>query len=77
LSQERDLHKYARTTQRWLIAGVLMIVFLIGDGLIFLVYGKEAGWMALICTGLGLIPALLIVGVLGLFGWFARRMNSE
>jgi hypothetical protein len=57
--------------------GVLIIIFLIGDGLIYLIYGKEAGQMALICTGLGLIPVGFIWGILWLFGWFVRSVDRE
>jgi hypothetical protein len=77
LSQGRDLRKYARSTQRRLVAGVLIIIFLLGDGMIYLIYGARAGRMALICTGLGLIPVVLIGGLLWLFSWFARRVSRE
>jgi hypothetical protein len=77
LSQERDLQKYSRTTQRRLIVGVLVIVFAVGVGLIYLIYGEKAGWAALICTGLGLVPVVLIGGFLWFLGWFARSARRE
>jgi hypothetical protein len=77
LSQERDLRKYSRTTQRRLIVGVLVIVFVIGVGLIYLSYGEQAGWAALICIGLGLVPVALIAGFLWFLGWLTRSMGRE
>ena len=73
LSQERDLRRYSRTTQRRLVVGVLVMILVIGVGLIYLIYGEQAGWAALICTGLGLVPVVLIGGFLWFLGWFARR----
>jgi hypothetical protein len=57
--------------------GVIIIVFVIGDGLIFLIYGQKAGQMAWICTGLGLAPLVLIGIILWFLGWFTRRVSSE
>jgi hypothetical protein len=57
--------------------GVLVIIFVIGLGLIYLIYGKQAGWAALICTGLGLVPVTLIAGFLWFFGWFTRSVKGE
>jgi len=77
LSQERDLRNYARATTRRLVVGVIIIVFVIGDGLIFLIYGQNAGQMALICTGLGLAPLVLVGIILWFLGWFARSVSGE
>ncbi|OGO20879.1 MAG: hypothetical protein A2Z14_04090 [Chloroflexi bacterium RBG_16_48_8] len=77
LSQERDLRKYSSTTQKRLVFGVVLLVFILGDGLIYWIYGEQAGWMALICTGLGLVPVLLIGGLLWLLGWFVGSVNGE
>jgi hypothetical protein len=73
LRKERDLREYARGTQRRLIFGVLILLFLIGDGLIFLLYGKDAGKFALICTALGLAPLALIYSGISIFAWLARK----
>jgi len=66
----KDLRKYARSTQARLIGGFLLLVFLIGDGLIFLVYGKGAGLAGLICLISALFPIFLIVLLL----WIADRV---
>jgi membrane protein implicated in regulation of membrane protease activity len=55
----RDLREYTNKTQTWLIAGFLLLLFLVGDGLIFLFYGRGAGLLGLAC----LLGALLLAGL--------------
>ena len=66
----KDLREYARSTQMRLIAGFLLLVFLVGDGLIFLFYGRGAGLAGLICLLGALLPILLVV----FFLWLADRI---
>ena len=66
----KDLRHYARQTQTRLILGFLLLVFVVGDGLIFAFYGIEAGIFGLICIGGALVPVLLIA----LFLWIADRV---
>ena len=66
----RDLREYARQTRTQLVLGFLLVVFLVGDGLIFILYGREAGVFGLICIGGALIPVLFIA----LFLWIAERV---
>ncbi|NIM93970.1 MAG: hypothetical protein GTO18_09700 [Anaerolineales bacterium] len=77
MREERDLRKYARTTNRRLVIGVILLLFIVGDGLIFLLYGGEAGGLALICTLIGLAPLLLIVLGLQLMDWASRKLRDE
>jgi hypothetical protein len=72
-SGRRDLRRYARSTQARLIAGGLALLIVVGDGLIALVYGRQAAVLALLCTAAGLAPVILIVAWLWLIGWIARR----
>ena len=69
----KDLRAYARSTQARLIAGFLLVVFLVGDGLIFLFYGTGAGLAGLICLLAGLLPILLVV----FFLWIADRIVEK
>lgn len=64
----RDLREYTRKTETRLIIGFLVLVFLIGDGLIFYFYGKGAGLVGLVC----LLGALVPVGLTVLFLWVAE-----
>ena len=71
----KDLRKYAQSTQMRLIAGFLLLVFLVGDGLIFIFYGRGAGLAGLICLLGAMLPIVLVV----FFLWIADRIvgNQE
>lgn len=56
----RDLRKYIRQTNTRLIVGGFVILFVVGDGLILLIYGREAALAGLICLFAGLSPIILI-----------------
>lgn len=75
--RERDLRAYARGTQLRLIFGGLVIVVVIGNGLIWLIYGDGAVQMAMLCTAIGLAPGLLIIGWLLLMEWIVKRARDE
>ncbi len=57
----RDLREYTKNTKIRLVIGSLALVFLVGDGLILLFYGKEAGIFGLVCMLGALIPVLLVI----------------
>jgi len=73
----RDLRKYAQQTDRRLIVYGLLILFVVGDGLIYLIYGRQAAMAGLICLLIGLIPLVLIWISLALISWLVRRANRE
>lgn len=73
----RDLRRYARQTNLRLILGGLLLLFLVGDGLIYLFFGPNAALMGFLCLVLGLSPLLLIWFALTLVDWIARRANEE
>ena len=72
-SVSRDLRTYARSTQFRLIIGFLTLVFVIGEGLILLLYGKEAALLGLLC----LLGALLPAGGVIFFLWGAERFLQD
>ena len=57
----RDLREYTKNTKTRLVIGFLALIFLVGDGLILLFYGKEAGIFGLVCMLGALIPVLLVI----------------
>ena len=75
--KERDIHKYASQTQVRLIAGALLLLFIVGDGLIYLIYGQGAAIMGLLCLTAGLVPVLAIIGVLFIMDWVVKRANRD
>lgn len=57
----KDLREYTKNTKTRLIIGFFALLFFVGDGLIFLFYGKEAGFFGLVCLLGTLLPVLLVV----------------
>lgn len=73
----RDLRRYARQTNLRLIVGALALLFFVGDGLIYLIYGPAAALTGLLCILGGLLPVVLVILALALLDWMTRRANSE
>lgn len=73
----RDLRRYARQTNLRLIAGGLILLYLVGDGLIWVIYGRQAAITGLICLTAGLAPLVLIVLILGVMEWIVRRSDQD
>ena len=69
----RDLKEYTKSTQLRLILGFLLVVFLVGDGLIYYFYGWQAGLAGLICLLGTLLPVILVV----LFLWLAELVVKK
>jgi hypothetical protein len=66
----RDLRDYARQTNLRLFIGALVLIFLVGDGLIYLIYGKDAATLGLMCIVAGLSPVVIITITM----WLVDRM---
>ena len=73
----RDLRKYGRQTNVRLIAGALLLIFVVGDGLIYLIYGSGAAMMGLLCLLAGMVPLLLTILVLFLLDWIRKRADRD
>lgn len=58
---KRNLRDYARQTDRRLIIGALLILFLVGGGLIWWLYGSGGASMGVFCMLAGLTPVILIL----------------
>ncbi|MBI3160074.1 MAG: hypothetical protein HYZ26_10800 [Chloroflexi bacterium] len=73
----RDLRAYARQTNRRLILGFILLIFLVGDGLIYLGYGWAAALSGLACIAAGLLPLFLIWLVLEIIDGIVRKANEQ
>jgi hypothetical protein len=71
----RDLRKYAKQTNIRLVVGALLLVFILGDGLIYFFYGKGAAILGLLCILAGMVPVVLTVLVLLLMDWTRKRID--
>jgi hypothetical protein len=73
----RDLRKYSRQTNIRLIVGALLLLFIVGGGLIYLIYGPGAAVFGLLCLAAGLLPVVVIYLFLLLLEWIAKRANQD
>jgi hypothetical protein len=73
----RDLRKYASQTNVRLVIGAILVLFVIGDGLIYVIYGPGAAVTGLLCLGAGLFPLVLIFLALAIMEWVVKRANKE
>ena len=73
----QDLRKYAQDTNVRLGAGAFLLLFIVGDGLIYLIYGKGAALMGLVCLLAGVAPILIIALFMFLLSWTVKRANRE
>ena len=69
----RDLRQYARQTNVRLAAGALFMLFVVGLGLIYLIYGPGAAMMGLTCMLAGMLPIALILLAFLLLDWIVKR----
>lgn len=73
----RDLRKYARQTNIRLFLGFLILLLLVGDGLIYVIYGPQAAVLGVVCILAGLAPLVLIWAVLMLLEFIVRRSEED
>lgn len=73
----RDLRKYGRQTNIRLLAGFLLLLFVVGDGLIYAFYGKESAILGLLCLVAGTAPLALIALVLWGLEKLAKRWHED
>jgi len=69
----RDLRKYARQTNFRLVIGFILVLFIVGDGLIYLFYGRAAAITGLICLLGASVPVILILIALWVIDMIAKR----
>jgi hypothetical protein len=73
----RDLRHYARQTHVQLAVGFILLLFVVGDGLIYFFYGKGAALAGLLCVISGLAPLLLVWLMLIGMEWLVKRSNGD
>jgi hypothetical protein len=73
----RDLRNYARQTNVRLGVGAFLLLFVVGVGLIYLIYGAGAAMMGMVCLLAGLTPLVLIFLSFALLDWIQKRANRD
>lgn len=74
---KRDLREYARQTNRRLVVGALLILFLVGGGLIWYFYGGAGAGLGVVCLLAGLSPVILIAAVFFIIDWILKRAGRQ
>jgi hypothetical protein len=72
-----NVRKYASQTTTRLIIGGILILFIIGDGLIFAIYGPYAAGLGLLCLGAGMVPIIAVIFVIWLMDWIVKRAHKD
>jgi hypothetical protein len=73
----RDLRHYARQTSVQLFVGFLLILLIVGEGLIYLLYGSNAAMVGLLCIAGGLAPLILIAIFFLIVQWILKRAEQD
>jgi hypothetical protein len=73
----RDLRKYASQTNIRSLVGFLLLLFIVGDGLIYALYGKESAIMGLVCIAAGVFPLLIIWFLLWGMDMIVKKAREE
>ncbi len=74
---KRDLRKYAQQTNIRLFIGFLIVVLLIGDGLIYYLYGRNAAITGLLCILGGVFPLIFIWLAMNIIEWITNLANDR
>jgi len=73
----RDLRAYARNTNVRLALGAFFLLFVIGVGLIYLVYGREAAVLGFFCMLAAMLPVVLTLLFLFITDWIVKRAGRD
>ncbi len=72
----RDLRKYSKQTLFRMIVGSLILLFVIGDGLIYYFYGPSAAITGVICILGALGPVVIIAILFWMIDWIIKKANQ-
>ena len=73
----RDLRKYTKQTNVRLILGAFILLFIVGVGLIWLIYGGQAAGMGLMCLMAAVFPVILILLIFLFIDWILSRAGPK
>lgn len=72
-----DLRKYRQQTIFRLIIGALILLFIVGGGLIYIIYGPQSAITAILCLTGSLIPVASVILILKLLDWIVHKANND
>jgi hypothetical protein len=71
------LRRHRTTTDRNLLIGFFVVLFVVGGGLIAWFYGTGAAVLGLLCMGLGALLAALVILVVFSFEWLSNWLENR
>jgi hypothetical protein len=77
MAMNRDLRKYTKDTNVRIVVGAFFLLFIIGIGLIWWLYGAGAAVMGFVCLLGAAIPIALIFLLLFISDWIVKRANRD
>lgn len=73
----RDLRKYMKDTNVRVLIGALFLLFVVGLGLIWAIYGFGAAVSGFLCLLGAFVPIALILFALFGLDWIVKRANRD
>lgn len=73
----KDLREYAKQTNVRLALGAFILIFVVGVGLIWLIYGESAAGLGFACLLAALFPVILILFVFLAIEWILKRVRPK
>ena len=73
----KDLRKYSRETNVRLALGAFILLFIVGVGLIWAIYGQGAAGMGFVCLLAVLLPIILILAIFLAIEWILKRARPK
>ena len=74
---DRDLRKYMKETNVRVAVGALLLLFIVGLGLIWAIYGFGAAVSGFLCLLGAFVPIALILFALYGLDWIVKRANRD
>ena len=73
----KDLREYTKQTNVRLVLGAFILIFVVGVGLIWLIYGENAAGLGLVCLLAALFPVILILFVFVAIEWILKHARPK
>jgi len=73
----KDLREYAKQTNVRLVLGAFILFFVVGVGLIWLIYGENAAGLGFVCLLAALFPVILILFVFVAIEWILKHARPK
>lgn len=73
----RDLREYSKQTNVRLALGAFVLLFVVGVGLIWVIYGEGAAGLAFTCLAAALVPVILILFIFVAIDWILKHARPK